>query len=351
MTDTTHSPHAPAPTPISPSWIDHWIAWVDRRRLPPWAIYSLVFVAQGLLAAGPAWLDGSTPFGRFLPLHFLAAFWTVLPLALMHHLDRYAERALWTFRPVCDANDNEIRGMQASLGTMPSRPAALAGLGGIAFLWTVFLVDPELFRPIRTSSIHFGVGMAELSLNFALLGTLLYHTGRQLLLVTRIYARATRLDLFRLSPLYAFSGLTARTGIAWAAALYLSVALFPDFLNSRLAVAFFVLQIALVLVTFAWPLLGVHGRLASEKDRALDDIGRRLTRAITELEARTDALELGHMDALNKMVTALATSRDLLAKVPTWPWSPGTPTAVLTTLLLPVGLYLVQRLLEELIGL
>jgi hypothetical protein len=333
------------------SWIDRWIAWIDGLPLPAWLVYALVFLLQALLAAIPSWMDGSSAPGVFVPLDFLAGFWTVLPLALMHHLDHYAEQALMTFRPVCDADEGEVHSLRQSLGTMPALPAALAGVAGGLFLWIVFLADRDLFLPVRTSSLHFGIAMAQLTVNFALLGTLLYHTIRQLFLVSRIYGRATRLDLFRLSPLYAFSSLTARTGIAWAAALYLSAALFPEFLRSQLALAFFVAQILLVLGVFAWPLLGIHGRLVAEKDHALDEIGRRLSHALAELESRTDAMDLAQMDALNKMVTGLGAGRELILKVPTWPWNPGTPLAVLTTLLLPVGLYLLQRLLEEMIGL
>jgi len=335
----------------NPSWIDRWIAWVDRRRTPTWLVYAILFGFVGLLAASPQWIDGSLSFGRFLPLDFLLAFWTVFPLALMHYLDHYALRALDVFRPIMDADDREVESWEVSLATMPSGPAALAGLGGAAFLWAVRLANPELIRPIQTSALHFAVGMLVLTLNFALLGALIFHTVRQLHLVTRIYSRATRLDLFRLSPLYAFSGLTARTGIAWAAALYLSAALFPDFLQSRLALVFLGVQILLVAGAFAWPLLGIHSRLVAEKNRALDELGLRLTRAVAELQSRTDTIDLEAMDALNKMVTALAAARDLLLNVPTWPWNPGTPLAVLTTLLLPVGLYLVQRVLEQLIGL
>jgi hypothetical protein len=331
--------------------IDRWIAWVDGQRAPPWVVYGVAFVLVALLATGPGWLDGSMPLGRFRSLELLLAFWAVFPVALMHHLDHFAARALRVFQPVMDADEREIESWHRALTTMSAWPAALAALAGATFEWVVFIVNPELSRAISSSELRLAIGRAILTVNFAFLGTLIYHTVRQLSLVTRIYARATRLDLLRLSPLYAFSGLTARTGIAWAAALYLSVALFPDFLQSQLALGFLALQILLVLVAFAWPLLGIHGRLEAEKDRALGEIGRRLSRALAELEARTDAMNLADMDSLNKMVTALAAGRELLLKVPTWPWNPGTPLAVLTTLLLPVGVYLVQRLLEDLIGL
>ncbi len=300
--------------PSSPSWIDRWIGWVDRRRRPAWLIYLAVFIVQGLAVAAPGWLDRSLPPGRFLPIHFLMAFWTVLPLGLMHYLDRFAERALEQFRPVCEDDDEEIARLRWELGTMPAGPAALASLAGVASLWVVYVSDVDLFRAIRTSSLHLVLGLIVLSLNFALLGGLIYHTVRQLRLVSRVYARATRLDLFRLTPLYAFSGLTARTGMAWALALYLSVALFPDFLQSGPAQGFFAVQIVLVLASFAWPLVGIHVRLVQEKSRALDELGGRIAAALRELERRTDSLDLPHMDALHKMVTALAAGRDLLSK-------------------------------------
>jgi hypothetical protein len=160
-------------------------------------VYAILFGFVGLLAASPRWIDGSLSFGRFLPLDFLLAFWTVFPLALMHYLDHYALRALDVFRPIMDADDREVESWEVSLATMPSGPAALAGLGGAAFLWAVRLANPELIRPIQTSALHFAVGMLVLTLNFALLGALIFHTVRQLHLVTRIYSRATRLDLFR----------------------------------------------------------------------------------------------------------------------------------------------------------
>jgi hypothetical protein len=51
------------------------------------------------------------------------------------------------------------------------------------------------------------------------------------------------------------------------------------------------------------------------------------------------------------MLLSLIAERELLEKTPTWPWEPGTPVAVITALLLPVGLFLIQRMLERFIGL
>jgi hypothetical protein len=145
--------------------------------------------------------------------------------------------------------------------------------------------------------------------------------------------------------------LAARTSIAWAVALYLSLALNPGILESDIAIGAFLVQASLVLGSFAWPLVGIHRRIVQEKEGALARVGESLNRAIAELNRRTASMSLAGMDALNKMVLSLVASRDVLAKVPTWPWSPGTPVAVGSALLLPVGLFIIERLLSPFFGL
>jgi hypothetical protein len=54
-------------------------------------------------------------------------------------------------------------------------------------------------------------------------------------------------------------------------------------------------------------------------------------------------------DALNKTLASLVVERELLAKIPTWPWQPGALTGFLTALLLPIILWLIQRILERML--
>jgi hypothetical protein len=285
------------------------------------------------------------------PIYLLTAVWAVFPLALIHHLDRVSSGALDQFRPVCDLEPTEAERLRLELTTMPAAPAALASLVGAGFIWFFYFTNRDLFGAMHGSAAQFVVGMAVLTFSFAMLVVLLYHTVRQLWMVSRLYGRVQRLDLFNLSPLYGFAALAARTSIAWAAGLYLSLALNPDILQSGVAVGAFVIQGALVLGTFAWPLFGIHRRILQEKELALARVGQSLNRAIEELNRRSGSMSLAGMDALNKMILSLVASREVLGKVPTWPWSPGTPVAVGSALLLPVGLFVVERLLAGLFGL
>jgi hypothetical protein len=325
------------------SWVDRLTEAVDRSPLPPWLVYPLIFaVLLSVLVAlaGPLVTE-------YFPIYFLAAVWAVFPLALMHHLDRVSARALDQFRPVCDLNDVEAGRLRSS--SRRCRPPDGRRQSGRRVHLVLLSHQSRLFDPIsarlpvrrRDGCEHFC---------FALLAVLLYHTVR-LRMVSRIYARLQRLDLFNLSPLYGFAALTARTSIAWAVALYFSLALNPSLLESGVAMGAVLLQASLVLGTFAWPLFGIHRRIVQEKERATVRVGESLQRAIAELNRRSASMDLAEMDALNKMILSLIASREVLGKVPTWPWSPGTPAAVGTALLLPVALFVIERLLAGAFGL
>jgi hypothetical protein len=343
-------------TPLRPfggssgSWVDRITAAFDRWPIPVWVPYLVLFVVPAAVIGFAAMVRGSFP-QENLPFFMLAGFWTVFPLALIHHLDRFAGRALDQFRPVCDLDDIATEDLRRRLTTMPAGPAAAAGALGAGFVLVFYLIAPDLYQVIQTTPLQFGAGLVVLMLNFTLLGALTYHTVRQLRLVSDVYGRAVRLDLFNLSPLYAFSALAARTAIAWALAIYLSAIIFPQLTENEFALAVVIVQAALLVTVFTLPLVGIHRRIQAAKDRSVGEVGTALRKAVDEINRRADSLRLDDMDALNKMVTALIASREVLAKVPTWPWSPGTPVAVGSALLLPVMLFLIERVLGNFLGL
>ena len=61
-------------------------------------------------------------------------------------------------------------------------------------------------------------------------------------------------------------------------------------------------------------------------------------------------VENSDYDNLKGMETAIGTlirERELFAKISTWPWDPGTFRGFASTLLLPIFLWLITRLLER----
>jgi hypothetical protein len=332
------------------SWFDRLGGVVARVPLSEWVLFPLLLALIGVLSQVPTWLDGSVPWGRFEAQHLLIAVWLVFPVALKLHLDRLARRSFDQLELWLGMESETAAGLRARLTQLPARPAFLAGVLGALSFWLLYLLSPGLFAAVRSSLLNAAISLALLTLNFALVAAMIYHTFHQLRAVSEISASARRIDLLHLDPFYAFSSLTAHTGISWMIVLYVSVAATPGALASPLALGLIVLQAAAVLAAFGLPLLGIHRRLSEEKSRLLSEVALRLRRAIAELHHRTDQMELAEMDAIHKMILSLIAERELLQKTPTWPWQPGTPVAVITALLLPVGLFLVQRLLERMIG-
>jgi hypothetical protein len=236
---------------------------------------------------------------------------------------------------------------------MPGRPALLASAGGLAFILAMNALTgtPESFNALD----GFPVSAATIRITYVVvwwfIALFFYHTVHQLRSIHRVYTRNTRVNLFRMRPLYGLSGLAALTGLSLAAITYGWMAINPGLLGEPVAIAIVLPITLLALVTFLWPLLGIHSLLVEEKGRLMDECSIRLEAAMADLHQRVDDGALEAMDDLNKTITSLELERNLLDKIPTWPWRPDTVRLLLTALALPLGLWLVQYVLQQLMGL
>ena len=170
----------------------------------------------------------------------------------------------------------------------------------------------------------------------------------QLRMVERIYDLVGSIALLRAKPLYAFSQLTARTGVSFLLIAYYVAAVRPDLVSS--SPAFQVVLGAMVptaVACFLLPLRGMHRRLAAEKDRALAQVAARFEAVFVRLHERVDQEILADADKLNMQIASLSVEREALERVSTWPWEPATLTGFLTTLVLPALLWGIQRVLER----
>ena len=59
--------------------------------------------------------------------------------------------------------------------------------------------------------------------------------------------------------------------------------------------------------------------------------------------------DLSNADELNKTLSSVLAQRDVLARLPTWPWSTGTFRGVATAVLLPIVIFVITRLIDQLI--
>ncbi len=99
---TGQSPHAVedrAPE-IQLGIVDLAMAWVDRLAGPPWMAYPVGTLIIALALNAVAWADGLQPPGSFDLYRSSLAVYPMFALALMHHLNAMARRALTAFRPI-----------------------------------------------------------------------------------------------------------------------------------------------------------------------------------------------------------------------------------------------------------
>lgn len=354
--------------PYAPGWVDRVTDWVRTLRVPYWIIYMIPVLLLFTVTTVIKWGDGSYeaaykagntgglfklgPFYIY-PFHAIPEFVAFYALALMHYLDDVARRALITYHPAMRADEARFKDISYRLTNLPAWPTLLASLAGGVFALVILLlidiVQPDFVDRLLlfTSPAAAIVESSVFVLLWWIWGALTYHTVRQLRLVSHIYTAYTRIDVFNLSPLYAFSWLTARTAIGWVIATYAFILTAPGLIENPITMGIMLFNFVFAVVAFAWPLVGVHRLLEDAKHHRLLASAKRFDLLVTELHRRTDEGEFSTMVEMKDGMEALVSERNVLEKVYTWPWQRETVSGLSTALLLPIILWLITRFLDS----
>ena len=337
----------------APGWADRIIDWVGRLPVPAWLFYLSVWFGAFVLETVVNWYSGVYPPGTIYFYHMFVSAIVVYGLAAIHYLDKVAEDALKSFRPALIGDDNDFAMLRYKFTTMPAIASVLAGAFGIVFvsLFSSLVIDSRIIGLVKLfdsvpSAVLNGLLLA---IGWPTMGIFFYHTVRQLRLIHHVYATATHVNLYRRWPLYAFSGLSARTAVSLAMIPYVGIITRPG-VTENIGVLLLAGGLTVVgLVIFVWPLLGIHRIMEAEKTRLLDENGRKLEAAITETHKRWDSQDLAGMEDLKNGLDNLVTEQTVISKISTWPWQTATVGVLATALLLPILLWIAQRLLERLL--
>ncbi|MFN2137925.1 MAG: hypothetical protein ACK2UK_18365 [Candidatus Promineifilaceae bacterium] len=336
LLEATRSPsQADSYPPYPPGVVDQFLAWVDRLPFPAWLCYLLLLAALIIFFNGLAWIDGSLRFPTFDLYRSSVPVYPVASLALIHYLNGVALRALADFRPVLGVGDAEYQQLAYKLVTLPRRGTRVTLALSLLFTAAYIYYTPYLVALFGSSPLVAIAESAVYAFTFGMIAVFIYHIMRQLRLVSLIHASATEINLFQRTPLYAFSKLTAQTGISLLLMNYFGVLTDPATFEN---IALFALTIAASLVAllcFILPLRGMHNQIVAEKNRLRAECSARLEATIEELFARADAQELAEVDGLHQLMASLGAICERIEKIPTWPWEPGTFMSFLTVFILP----------------
>jgi len=318
------------------------------------AFVGLALLSIGLMAAAYA-LPGRDVAG--LPPRFIAiALVPPFSLALQRHLARVASEALDRFRPLLDGA-TEIEDLRYRLMVAPRREVLV-----VWALTTWGTVSNAVVAPANFEIVGLGPVEAAVLVGYACLvgfsySTLVLQVVRQLALVDRIHREAARVNLLDASPLQAFSRLTAQASLGLLTlAAVLATTTLPEFaaastseVATALAAGLYVAIAVAAVAAFVLPLYGLHRRIATEKERLETEAGARLTSLLAALHADAAGLDLSRADGLNKLLGSAFAEREVLARLPTWPWQAATIRAFASALLLPVVIYVLARATERLV--
>lgn len=326
------------------------MAVIDGLPFPP----SLVFlaIAGGTLAViyGMAPLSGQ-PSGPSVALTYYALLLPAM-LWLFHYLNGVARTALGTFRPLLGARDADVGALRYELTVVPAGGAWLLLAATVPLTVAAYVFFPDAEGVVGLSPAALAIRLPYEIFTTAVGFVALYRTVRQLRLVHRIHAMALHIDLYQPAPLYAFSSLTAQAGMGFFLLLVPLALLVPSGSGPAayaVAATWFVTLAVISIATFVLPLEGMHRRIAAQKRDLESAAGQRLTATIAAIHLAVDDGDLAAADGLNKNLASLIAERDMVEKLPTWPWRPGTIGAFVTAILLPIGLWLMTRLLERVI--
>jgi hypothetical protein len=339
--------------PYPPSWLDRLTERASRIRGPVLLVYAAAALLAMALFALNDWLHTGRGPGSMYSFHFILAIGPIYTIALLHLLDERAARALERMRILLNCDDARYAGLRYRLTTLPADKTLLSSLAGAAVGATAVALErlalPQAFRSfVWTSGQHYFIE-AWLVLTWFVFGALFYHTYHQLRLIGHIYTEHTRIDLDQVQPLFHFSRVSALTAVGLLLLPYGWYATVPGLITDAAGIAFGVLFPAFALLSFLWPLVGAHNLLVDAKDRALAENSAILQRMRVVLYGRASGGELGDASALNDALTALRAERQAILTSPTWPWQPGTPRGVVAALLLPVAVWLIQWVIEQLL--
>jgi hypothetical protein len=308
--------------------------------------YLALPAASVALLLGVSRACGALPPGTLSTQLMVTAVLWIFTVGEVHYVLRVASRSLVRFVPALRAAPEQFADYHHALTTVPAPLVVAAAAGGIALLALGVSFDPTFYGMLTAASCQrpllLLIGWIN-SVSFVL-ATLV--ALRLLSLIRRIHAAAPEVDLFERGPLFAFSTLSSRMAVLFAVSSYIFILAFPTSLENVATVGFiFAVNFPAMLVIFAYPLYGMHSRMAEEKQRLLQATGRRIRAALEALHADGGGRRLG--DDPHRRLTALMEEEAYLRKIPTWPWEPGTLTAVLTAVFLPLILVVAQQVVSR----
>ncbi len=356
------SPDSTDTRPYSPSWVDAITGVIDRAPGPTWLAYLLLLLLACLTASTEGWIAGVSSFPAIDPWQASYGVYFIAPLAVIHYLDGVAGEAWDQFRPATNLVADAAARVRYELTVTPARPALALLVFGYLANTAWFAADPAGTQIAGQPVLYVLLRVFFEGFISAVLFVLVFHTIRQLRIVSSLHRSAVAIDLYHPTALHAMSRLTARSAFLFIALAVMIDLPYPGTSEQiwiETVVLFGLPLLGLAAVVFFLPLRGLHDRLAEEKQKLLGAAASSLETSIAALhrlvideaanatDVEASRVAQTRIDALSKAQSALIQEQDLVGRLSTWPWNANTLRAVVSAVALPIALFLLTRMLER----
>lgn len=336
-------------TAYTPFWLYRFFDWLERLPVPLWLLGVLVIFIGGLALHLDAWRQGLVPLGEFNSYLATVSLFIVGYPAVWIFLDRRAKPALKDFFQKQHKSQSEVEAIIADFVSLPSLPANLVFLIGLVVGYFA-LLNARLISPLAGRVLPAWDLISWFPIT-GLMFMLLYRTLRQAVLMPRFF-RENDIDIFNPTPVYALSRYASQASIALIVVNYALVfSSLPALLTTPEGFVYQITIIGLSLIYFFAPLTSINQRLRREKERLLAEIGEDLEDVHKRVHTAVKKRKFSVVNELRNTVSTLKDQQDIVQRIPAWPWRPDTLRNLLTPLLIPILVYLVQRFLGGLFGL
>ncbi|HSG45830.1 MAG TPA: hypothetical protein VLA72_22045 [Anaerolineales bacterium] len=335
--------------PYQPSWIDRITALVNKTRIPFAIVYILVWLVFFIALILLRWQDGTFPVGTINNTDVVMSLTGIFFVALVHYLDNWAIKKLRIFRESILVPDEEFEGLAYRLSSLPPRPTLIASLISFGFGGITFIITPTSYDFIH---IGFNSPSSILQLiNFLFgwftFGALSYHVFHQLTLGGMATANYLRINLFNLSPVYTFAGLTMRSAMGWLIVAYAWALTTPNLFQNFVIIATIGFMQVVAVLTFILPLLGAHEKIVEKKAESLHEISTRMENVVDEMSKVNENYDKDRLSKLKDILSTLSMAEERIQKIPTWPWKPSVVNSLATAILLPNAVWVFQLVVEQ----
>lgn len=338
MTTSTYRPHP----------IHRLFAWINSLAAPLWLLLALIFLLVGLSQHLVAWQAGTLVPGEFNLYLGVSAIWLVGVVFLLDWMESRQRAVFEEFSSLLELPAEKLAAERFAFTHIPFGAGWFFLAGGLV----VGLIVANSQRA-GLPAINFQVPVLMYSLMvlpISLIVLVLYQIDRQMLQMNRLF-KIARVDIHNLTPIYAFPHYIATVGILVFLIDYvIQIILAPTIFQSWLVVSQTLFWVVTILVIFYLPLRGIHRRIVSEKERRVREVNERIESLFAKIRSNYEKGKSGAGE-LNQVLTAFKAEREELLAIPTWPWKAGTLTGLLTALLLPLALSVLQVVVARLLGL